>query len=86
MSEAAGFSVLNFFFGVGNRKANMPVMGENEFVRKYFNVFNGVIDKYSDSAHFIYEMLQNADDAGATEVDLAVQYIAECRRCGRVHA
>lgn len=37
---------------------------------KYFNVFNGVIDKYSDSAHFIYEMLQNADDAGATEVEM----------------
>lgn len=37
---------------------------------KYFNVFNGVIDKYSDSAHFIYELLQNADDAGATEVEM----------------
>lgn len=37
---------------------------------KYFNVFNGVIDKYSDSAHFIYELLQNADDAGATEVKM----------------
>ncbi len=25
-----------------------------------------VVDKYSDYAHFIYELLQNADDAGAT--------------------
>ena len=25
---------------------------------EYVNVFNGVIDKYCDSAHFIYELLQ----------------------------
>lgn len=25
---------------------------------EYINVFNGVIDKYCDSAHFIYELLQ----------------------------
>lgn len=40
---------------------------------KYFNVFNGVIDKYSDTAHFIYELIQNADDAGATEVEMNLQ-------------
>ena len=27
---------------------------------------NSVVEKYSDQAHFIYELLQNADDAGAT--------------------
>ena len=27
-----------------------------------------VVDKYSDQAHFIYELLQNADDVGATKV------------------
>ena len=27
-----------------------------------------VVEKYSDQAHFIYELLQNADDAGATRV------------------
>ncbi len=27
-----------------------------------------VVDKYSDQAHFVYELLQNADDVGATEV------------------
>lgn len=27
---------------------------------------DSVTDKYSDQAHFIYELLQNADDAGAT--------------------
>ncbi len=30
-------------------------------------VKNSVVEKYSDQAHFIYELLQNADDAGATE-------------------
>lgn len=27
-----------------------------------------VVEKYSDQAHFIYELIQNADDVGATEV------------------
>ena len=27
---------------------------------------NSVVEKYSDQAHFIYELLQNADDAMAT--------------------
>ena len=30
-------------------------------------VWRAIIDKYSDQAHFIYELLQNADDAGATK-------------------
>ena len=30
------------------------------------NVQRGVVDKYSDQAHFIYELLQNADDVKAT--------------------
>ena len=29
-------------------------------------LWHGVINKYSDQAHFIYELIQNADDAGAT--------------------
>lgn len=29
-------------------------------------VKNSVVEKYSDQAHFIYELLQNADDTGAT--------------------
>ena len=31
------------------------------------NYTKSVTDKYTDQAHFIYELLQNADDAGATE-------------------
>lgn len=28
---------------------------------------NSVVDKYTDQAHFIYELIQNADDVGASE-------------------
>ena len=34
--------------------------------------WNMVMDKYSDQAHFIYELLQNADDAKATEVRITL--------------
>ena len=50
------------------RKNALMVFKEPEYV----NVFNGVIDKYCDSAHFIYELLQNADDAKATEVEMVL--------------
>ena len=33
-------------------------------------VWRNVIEKYAESAHFIYELLQNADDANATHVDI----------------
>ena len=36
----------------------------------YSGVWRSIIDKYPDSAHFIYELLQNADDVEATEVDI----------------
>lgn len=32
-----------------------------------------IVDNYSDEAHFIYEMLQNADDAMATEITFELQ-------------
>jgi len=34
----------------------------------YRGVWKSIIDKYPDSAHFIYELLQNADDVEASEV------------------
>ncbi|MCK9170444.1 MAG: AAA domain-containing protein [Treponema sp.] len=36
--------------------------------RSMKGVKTSVIEKYSDQAHFVYELLQNADDTGATEV------------------
>ncbi len=40
--------------------------------RSLRGVWASVIDKYPDSAHFIYELLQNADDAEATEVTIYI--------------
>lgn len=36
-------------------------------------VQRSVVDKYSDQAHFIYELMQNADDVGATSVRFRLQ-------------
>lgn len=33
----------------------------------YKGIWAGVVDKYKEKAHFVYELLQNADDAQATE-------------------
>lgn len=35
---------------------------------EYIGLFTQTIDKYSQTAHFVYELLQNADDANATDV------------------
>ena len=38
--------------------------------RSFRGVWRSVIDKYPDTAHFIYELLQNADDALATKASI----------------
>lgn len=38
-------------------------------------IWETAIKKYSDSAHFVYELLQNADDTKATWVEFA--FLAE---------
>ena len=40
---------------------------------EYIGLFTEAIDKYSDPAHFIYELLQNADDANANEVNIILK-------------
>ena len=35
-------------------------------------VKTSIVDKYSDQAHFVYELIQNADDAGATDATFDV--------------
>ena len=35
---------------------------------EYINLWKSVIEKYPETAHFIYELIQNADDALATDV------------------
>ena len=39
----------------------------------YRGVWSSIVDKYPESAHFVYELLQNADDAEATEVHIILQ-------------
>lgn len=34
---------------------------------------DNAVEKYSDQAHFIYELLQNADDAGATHAEFILE-------------
>ena len=41
--------------------------------KSYRGVWSGIIDKYPESAHFVYELLQNADDAEATEVNIILK-------------
>lgn len=40
----------------------------------YKGVWQGIIDKYPETAHFIYELLQNADDAEASCVEIVLSY------------
>ena len=40
-------------------------------------VKRSVVEKYSDQAHFIYELIQNADDAGASP---GHRYRTPCQR------
>lgn len=37
-------------------------------------VQRSVVDKYSDQAHFVYELLQNADDVGATAASFVLKH------------
>lgn len=38
----------------------------------YIGIWKSIVDKYPESAHFIYELLQNADGAKATEVSMII--------------
>lgn len=42
--------------------------------KSYRGVWSSIIDKYPESAHFVYELLQNADDAEATNVVITVNH------------
>lgn len=48
-----------------SRKEAWKVFSDDE----YIGVMRSVIDKYTESAHFVYELLQNADDALATKAE-----------------
>lgn len=52
-----------FFSALSKDRADSANMLEKPSMR---GIKNSVVEKYSDQAHFIYELLQNADDAKAT--------------------
>lgn len=41
--------------------------------RDYGRLFSSLIDKYPESAHFVYELLQNAEDANANQVSIILK-------------
>ena len=41
--------------------------------KNYRGIWSSIIDKYPETAHFVYELLQNADDAEATIVNIVVK-------------
>ena len=52
-----------FFQALSKDRSESADMLEKPSMR---GIKNSVVEKYSDQAHFIYELLQNADDANAT--------------------
>lgn len=55
----------NWFDKLYQKRHNTATTLMNDFAIS--NIWNSVIEKYSDQAHFIYELLQNANDAKATK-------------------
>lgn len=55
-----------------DRSDDADTMGK----RNLRGLWDGIVEKYSDQAHFIYELLQNADDAGAD----SARFILEPKR------
>ena len=53
----------DFFKALTKDRSEIADVLERRAVRGYKD---SVVEKYSDQAHFIYELLQNADDALAT--------------------
>ena len=67
-----------YFQALSQDRAESADMLEKPSMR---GIKNSVVEKYSDQAHFIYELLQNADDAKAT----SARFILESNRLIFVH-
>lgn len=59
-----------YFAALTKDRAEIADIMERPAVRGYKD---SVVEKYSDQAHFIYELLQNADDAYATEARFVLE-------------
>ena len=51
------------------RKRFDDIVQENEFEK---GIRHSTVEKYSDPVHFVYELLQNAEDQGATEAQFVL--------------
>ena len=60
-----------YFAALSKDRAESADMLEKPSMR---GIKNSVVEKYSDQAHFIYELLQNADDAKATTARFVLEY------------
>ena len=61
----------SFFQKLSNKRLQDSIALEGFALR---GVKNSVVEKYSDQAHFIYELLQNADDAKANSARFVLQH------------
>lgn len=52
------------------RKRWVDASHENDFDR---GIWNATVEKYADPTHFIFELLQNAEDAGATQASFHLE-------------
>lgn len=52
-----------------SRKEDFKILNKKD----YRGVWTTIVDKYPESAHFVYELLQNADDAEATSVEIILR-------------
>lgn len=59
-----------YFAELSKDRAESADMLEKPSLR---GIKKSVVDKYSDQAHFIYELLQNADDAKATRARFVLE-------------
>ena len=60
-----------YFQALSQDRAESADMLEKPSMR---GIKNSVVEKYSDQAHFIYELLQNADDAKATNARFILEH------------
>ncbi len=60
----------NYFLELSEKRRALADTLEDPAIK---GIKNSVVEKYSDQAHFIYELLQNADDAYATDARFILQ-------------
>ena len=61
-------------------------MRHHETFKEYPGLWDNIVDQYKETAHFVYELLQNADDAQATKVYMTIDHNGLVfRHNGKVH-